>query len=126
MESAPIVQVSRPHGLELSCPGLLTAHDREAQRGIGELSMLSVSPPAGKEHRLDWRDAIRSDDAPQAPAYALSHVGPARRRVSHSLQLGLKRILDVALSCALVIVLAPLLLLVAVAIKLDSQGPIFY
>src|SRR5947207_2766784 len=102
---------------------ILPAHDREAQRGIGELRMLSVTPPAGKwrsdskeqhvdqvasahhaetyllaargaalGHRLDWRDAIRSDDAPQAPEYVLCRAGITRRRVSHALQLGLKRI----------------------------------
>ena len=38
----------------------------------------------------------------------------------------LKRVLDVVLSAITVILLSPLLLAVAIAIKLDSRGPVFY
>jgi exopolysaccharide biosynthesis polyprenyl glycosylphosphotransferase len=43
-------------------------------------------------------------------------------------ELGLliKRALDLALSCLVLIVISPLLLAVAIAIKLDSHGPVFY
>jgi exopolysaccharide biosynthesis polyprenyl glycosylphosphotransferase len=41
-------------------------------------------------------------------------------------QLVVKRLLDLVLSLAGIIVLSPLLLLVAVAVKLDSHGPVFF
>ena len=40
--------------------------------------------------------------------------------------LAIKRILDVLLSAALMVVLAPILLAVAVLIKHDSRGPVFF
>ena len=45
-------------------------------------------------------------------------VGPVRR--------GLKRAFDIVVASVLVLVAAPFLLLVAIAIKLDSKGPLFY
>jgi exopolysaccharide biosynthesis polyprenyl glycosylphosphotransferase len=41
-------------------------------------------------------------------------------------QLALKRLLDVVVSAALLVVLSPLFLLIALAIKLDSKGPVLY
>jgi len=41
-------------------------------------------------------------------------------------QLGVKRVLDIILSAVLLILLSPLLLLIAVAIKLTSPGPVLY
>lgn len=38
----------------------------------------------------------------------------------------LKRVLDVLLSAMIVLVLSPILIAVAIAIKLDSRGPVFY
>jgi lipopolysaccharide/colanic/teichoic acid biosynthesis glycosyltransferase len=38
----------------------------------------------------------------------------------------LKRILDILLSSLLIILLSPLILLIAIAIKLESKGPVFY
>jgi exopolysaccharide biosynthesis polyprenyl glycosylphosphotransferase len=42
------------------------------------------------------------------------------------LELVLKRILDVAMSAGVLLLLSPLLLLLAIAIKLDSPGPVLY
>lgn len=39
---------------------------------------------------------------------------------------GLKRVFDFVLSLFAIIILSPLLLIVAIAIKLDSQGPVFF
>jgi lipopolysaccharide/colanic/teichoic acid biosynthesis glycosyltransferase len=41
-------------------------------------------------------------------------------------RLAAKRAIDFAVSASLLIVLAPVIILVAVAIKLDSRGPVFY
>ena len=46
----------------------------------------------------------------------------SRRKVS----LGLKRIFDVAVSAVMLLVLSPVFLILAAAIKLDSPGPVFY
>ena len=42
------------------------------------------------------------------------------------LGLGVKRVFDVVFSAAVLLVLSPLLLVLAIAIKLDSPGPVFY
>jgi lipopolysaccharide/colanic/teichoic acid biosynthesis glycosyltransferase len=42
------------------------------------------------------------------------------------LQLAVKRVLDVAVSAVLLVLLSPLLLLIALAVKLTSPGPVFY
>jgi sugar transferase (PEP-CTERM system associated) len=44
----------------------------------------------------------------------------------HTVELRIKRIIDVILSFALMVVLAPLMLVTAIAIKLDGRGPVFY
>jgi lipopolysaccharide/colanic/teichoic acid biosynthesis glycosyltransferase len=50
----------------------------------------------------------------------------APRRRQRGFGLGVKRLIDVVASAALLVVLSPLLLLVAIAIRLDSNGPILY
>lgn len=42
------------------------------------------------------------------------------------LSISAKRIFDVAASAAILLILSPLLLLLALAVKLDSPGPVFY
>jgi lipopolysaccharide/colanic/teichoic acid biosynthesis glycosyltransferase len=48
------------------------------------------------------------------------------RNWSSSVQLACKRILDITLSGGLILVLSPILLLLAVLVKVTSHGPIFY
>lgn len=57
------------------------------------------------------------------------HSTRSRRRLYHVLrliQLIIKRVVDVVMALALVAALLPVLLIVAIAIKLDSPGPLFY
>jgi len=51
---------------------------------------------------------------------------PLHRGHLPEFQLVLKRLLDVAISGMTLLILSPLLLAVAIAIKLDSHGPVFY
>src|SRR5262249_8066691 len=44
----------------------------------------------------------------------------------HTVQLRAKRVIDLVLSFALMLVLSPLMLVTAIAIKLDTRGPVFY
>jgi sugar transferase (PEP-CTERM system associated) len=44
----------------------------------------------------------------------------------HTIELRAKRVIDVVLSLVLMLTLSPLMLITAIAIKLDSKGPIFY
>jgi sugar transferase (PEP-CTERM system associated) len=44
----------------------------------------------------------------------------------HTVQLRAKRLIDLVLSFALMLALSPLMLITAIAIKLDSKGPVFY
>jgi exopolysaccharide biosynthesis polyprenyl glycosylphosphotransferase len=52
-------------------------------------------------------------------------IGLARARRS-PLALALKRIVDIAISLAALLVLTPLMALIAVGVKLDSRGPVLY
>lgn len=45
---------------------------------------------------------------------------------SKKINLILKRVFDILLSLMLLIILSPLFLIIAIAIKIDSKGPIFY
>jgi len=47
-------------------------------------------------------------------------------RQRHVLQLLIKRMMDIGVSASLLLILSPLLLLVAIAVKIDSKGPIFF
>lgn len=51
---------------------------------------------------------------------------PERIRIEPSARLGRKRILDVAASALLLVLLAPLFILIAIAIRLDSKGPALF
>jgi lipopolysaccharide/colanic/teichoic acid biosynthesis glycosyltransferase len=56
-----------------------------------------------------------------------NHWRRRRARVGDSeLQSLTKRLLDVGIAVTLLVVLAPLLVLLALAVKLDSRGPVFY
>lgn len=49
-----------------------------------------------------------------------------RRQRQYRLQQVLKRLMDFSLACLALLVVSPLMLLIAIAIKLDSPGPVFY
>ena len=51
-----------------------------------------------------------------------SHLDRPRRRV----QLAIRRAMDLLVSLAALLLLSPLMLLVAIAVKLDSRGPVFF
>lgn len=51
---------------------------------------------------------------------------PATRKSSKAGSLLLKRLLDVSVSVLILVMLSPLLLLIALIIKLESRGPVFY
>lgn len=53
-------------------------------------------------------------------------LAPARRRVLYEVRYVCKRALDIGLSLALLIATAPALAVIALAIKLDSRGPVIF
>jgi exopolysaccharide biosynthesis polyprenyl glycosylphosphotransferase len=61
---------------------------------------------------------VEDFDAPVTTQYA----GPA----PHGWPVVIKRVLDVVLSAALLVILAPAMLLTAILIKLTSRGPVFF
>lgn len=75
---------------------------------------LGVSVPVSFEHYA----AANSNTAPQAM--------PAPVIQQRSLELGVKRAIDITLSLTALVVLLPLLLAVALLIKLESPGPVFF
>jgi lipopolysaccharide/colanic/teichoic acid biosynthesis glycosyltransferase len=89
---------------------------RQAGRGVKITSTNTkvVGPPGPVGER--W---LRHEGA---EGVTLVLVPPARARW----QLGVKRLLDVVLSAALLVLLMPVLLVIAVAIKVNSEGPVLY
>jgi len=71
------------------------------------------------------RSLARASSVQARPA-ASAVPSPQRRTRLRGLDGALTRALDVALSTVLLIVAAPLFVLVAVAIRLDSPGPVFF
>jgi exopolysaccharide biosynthesis polyprenyl glycosylphosphotransferase len=68
------------------------------------------------------------DMAPEAPIFYLGDfpVMTIHRRDDKALAFLLKRVVDTVLSLLLLVILAPLFLLIGVAVKLTSPGPAFY
>ena len=77
-------------------------------------AMVSIAPPV--RLRRDSRLVVRS-----SPGGALLEVQP---RATWLPRFAIKRALDVALSLIALAALAPFMLLIALAIKLDSRGPV--
>ncbi len=69
-------------------------------------------------------EGVKFVEAPTAPSAAvLADAGLEPRRVSRS---SLKRVFDIMISMTALLVMLPFLLPVALLIKLDSPGPIFF
>jgi lipopolysaccharide/colanic/teichoic acid biosynthesis glycosyltransferase len=116
--------------------------DLARQLSLGTLHRVIVAPgtgPMNDRTLLDVLDVSRAQavatyvSVPPTPGAATppahDHIGttplqrlPRRRRETWRL----KRPFDVALSVLLLVTLAPLLLLVAVAVRLSSRGPVLY
>jgi exopolysaccharide biosynthesis polyprenyl glycosylphosphotransferase len=71
---------------------------------------------------------LYEDMTPEAPIFYLGDfpVTAIHRRNDKALAILLKRIVDTVLTLALLALLAPLFLLIGIAIKLTSPGPVFY
>lgn len=85
----------------------------QSTRGVA-LEPAKLVPITGPEPRR-----APTDDVLEILAEDLERVVDGRRAT-------VRRTLDIAASCAALAVLSPVLLLVAVGIKLDSRGPVFY
>jgi lipopolysaccharide/colanic/teichoic acid biosynthesis glycosyltransferase len=93
--------------------------EREVAFGIIELALKGTAVCSLAQFVTAPEQALRSMPGPQIVQHlleALDANGPGRR---------IKRALDVVLASAGLILLAPLIGIVAAAIKLDSEGPVF-
>jgi lipopolysaccharide/colanic/teichoic acid biosynthesis glycosyltransferase len=98
-----------PHGV---------VRDRAWFRGVGDPAFGATErAPMSFSERLA-RLSIVADDAQRVEADQQTSAGTT--------YLSIKRALDVALAAGGLVLLSPLLLLVAIAIWLESKGPIFY
>lgn len=72
----------------------------------------------------EWRVAAR----PGSPRheFTVDRLRPTKRRLSDDFRAGTKRLLDIGLSLVLLIVVSPVLAVIAVALKLDSRGPVIF
>jgi exopolysaccharide biosynthesis polyprenyl glycosylphosphotransferase len=90
-------------------PARRAAFEQTGVRVLGETEFL--------EQRLNRVDLSRL-----APDWTSRAAGLDRSR----LEAGLRRTFDIAASLGLLLIASPLLLLTAIAIRLDSKGPVFY
>src|SRR2546423_10680814 len=81
-------------------------------------SVRRLMPRARADRLVVWQHCDR-----QRPR---EHVPEGQRVAYGSLQLGLKRTMDIGMAVALLVLLAPVMPLAVVAIKLDSPGPVLY
>lgn len=74
--------------------------------------------PAGRKRRTDGKVDLRAF----APADVFAHW----KKVETPLAAGAKRLADISLASALLILASPICLIVAIAIALETPGPVFY
>lgn len=95
-----------------------------------ERSILENVLKQARAHRVDVRLARHMDDDP-AWSRSVEYVGKLPTLLlhcSHVPEFGLffKRMFDVVFSSVALIAISPLLLAIAIAVKLSSEGPVFY
>jgi lipopolysaccharide/colanic/teichoic acid biosynthesis glycosyltransferase len=96
----------------------LTAALYGANLTIGEINQIKISFHIFPE---DW-----DDDGPDTPVTSSVHLEMARELNRKAVSLIIKRMMDVVGSALGLLLCLPLMLLIAVAIKLTSQGPILF
>ena len=130
-------------GARLAAPVIGLAADIETvlrDRVVNEVYVASSSP----EHADAVQRVVRSCERFGVPfalpvgRYRFARAVPACKAALRDgyvhylsvepkpLQWALKRLIDVLVSCTALVILAPLLMVVAVAVKLTSRGPVFY
>ncbi|MBL7196762.1 MAG: sugar transferase [Candidatus Omnitrophica bacterium] len=83
-----------------------------------------------QNHRLGLRIVAENFEEP-TPALDISYLGilsllTYKERKHHPAEFALKRLFDFSTSLIFLILLSPLFLIIAILIKLDSPGPVFY
>lgn len=90
----------------------------------------SAEPPAAAtttdNGALTEHDATVIDLRTAEPIVEIDRLTDSGLAAASRAQLGVKRALDIVIALVALIVLAPLLLLVALAVKLTSRGPVFF
>src|SRR5665811_804449 len=102
--------------------------------GVG-LSVAGLRLVESSSNHAGWRRGSRSAPAPQRHSFPkviappdtnLRSAGTADVPSSSFLYVAVKRAVDLALTVAVAAVALPVVPLIALAIKLDSSGPVFY
>ncbi|NND04309.1 MAG: sugar transferase [Acidimicrobiia bacterium] len=81
----------------------------------------SQTPQQGAEHTATVIDLRTAE-----PIVEIDHLTDSGLAKASTLQLGVKRAVDITVSMSALIVLMPLFIVVAAAIKLSSKGPVFF
>jgi exopolysaccharide biosynthesis polyprenyl glycosylphosphotransferase len=85
---------------------------------VGQINQIKLSFHVFPE---DW-----DDDGPGGPTNSTLHLDLARAFTKKSAALHIKRAIDIVGSLALIILLLPVFLAIAIAVKLTSPGPILF
>jgi lipopolysaccharide/colanic/teichoic acid biosynthesis glycosyltransferase len=97
----------------------------------GEMSIIdreggSQSSSTGPRSPLSTQRRCASEDRTMTTRVAASGVLRASKRDEHHVIGYVKRGVDLTVTCALLVCTLPLMIMVALAIKFDSAGPVFY
>lgn len=103
-----------------NCDRVLLSCNRERRELWAEFLKGSGTPVEVLTPELDYLNALAFRPGPEGSSVLIAPGPmPLRSRM-------LKRALDLAITIPALIILAPLLVLIAVAIKLDTRGPVFF
>jgi len=84
------------------------------------------SQPQTRPPEIEGHTATVIDLRTAEPVVELDRQSPTGLAAATGTQLGIKRVADVVVAASALLVLAPLLLGVALAVKLTSRGPVFF
>jgi lipopolysaccharide/colanic/teichoic acid biosynthesis glycosyltransferase len=134
---APVLiqsNVTIEHGATIIGPSLLGSGSRVRRDAVVAQALLSQGADVPREASIRHQISDGSNGTQQIPAElrpvsnaremtVLSDRATTRRRVLH---LAIKRMFDITASLAGLLVLWPIMIVTAIIIKLDSEGPVFF
>jgi len=112
--------------IDVDIDSVRATHNVESiRRDIAEPRQ-ELAPREIEGHDTDGHTATVIDLRTAEPVVELDRLRPRGLAAATSTQLALKRAIDIVVAASALLVLAPLLLATALAIKLTSRGPVFF
>jgi lipopolysaccharide/colanic/teichoic acid biosynthesis glycosyltransferase len=107
-------------GIDATVDAVRATHDLEDIRGDSQI-LRQTSAPEIEEHTATVIDLRTAE-----PVIEIDRLRPTGLAAATTLQLGIKRVIDIVLGAVALVLMAPLLLATAIAVKVTSRGPVFF